>query len=116
MQSCSKSKGTHEINRTKICLFCQQKPKTALPIQGVIKTRIESLFHDYNSSDNRLPKVIFNACRQKLLYPYNATSGNKVLLPDYSFYKQVATVDDQCNRITSCDEVRERRRIAIQLR
>lgn len=74
-----KEKGTHSINRTKVCLFCQKKPKAAFKIQGMIELKIQNLFPDLEVSDNRLPTVICNVCRQKL-YKNNCT----IIVPDYS--------------------------------
>lgn len=108
MERYAKDKGTHESNRSKMCLFCQNKPKTALPISGVIKIRIENLFSEYSASDLRLPKVICNACRQKLFYPYNNTCASQIAFPDYSSYQQVDTTEDQDCECSLCNIVRSR--------
>lgn len=106
MKSQSKHKGSHEINRLKMCLFCQKKPTAAFPVAGVIKTKIESKFTEFNAADVRLPKVICNPCRHKLLY--SSTNTANITLPDYDSYQQVVAVENEDCNCNLCDKVRSR--------
>lgn len=106
-----KDKGTHEINRTKVCLLCRKKPNAYHLIQGVIKTRIVKLYSDsYDSSNSIIPKVICNPCRQKILYAdKNDTKIETILpFPDYSNFRRATAVQDGTCNCTLCEFVRAR--------
>ena len=105
----NKKAASHNENRYKICLFCHKKPHEAHVIQGVIVRRITSLVSDYDLSDPRLPTVVCNSCRIKLIKAdrNNACLAN-ITIFDYSDFSECDISNEGVCECNLCKIVRAR--------
>lgn len=102
-------KGTHEINRTRVCLLCHKKPKKINKIQGVLERRIESLYEEYDNTNIKFPNVVCNPCRRKI---YDAAVKEEGIdSADESYWGEVINFEDGSCGCTLCQIVKCRQSV-----
>lgn len=106
MWSSSREKGTHEMNRTRVCLLCLKKPKTFHKIQGSIFTRIKSFYEEYDPTNMKFPSVVCDPCRRKI---YDASLNKKAInFPDPALWDEEFDFDDGSCGCKLCEIVKSR--------
>lgn len=101
---------SHEENRRKLCVCCQEKKENMLLLGVEMKKKIEAV-SNYNSSDDRLPSSICTACRVNIYKAFK--NGTKFTMPDYSKFlyvpkkrKSKGSDDSPSCKCTLCDLAR----------
>lgn len=93
--------GTHNENRSKVCLLCFGRSKVMSLVQGKLKSYVEKMY-EYDPCDERLPNAVCTTCKRKL-YIVKDDTENTVKLSIFSDLEPLKNIKTRLSSKALCN-------------